>query len=587
MFHKVQTKILLLISAITIIVVGSLAVFRANEFTNASMLLEDRKNEKLSILANSIKNLESGIANIVFENSYWDEMVEFTKTPDLNWAKENIDAALVSHRAQMTWVTNTELKAIYAHAAYDSLLIGSIPIPLKQFNVIKDSLGFTHFYFALNGNVFSVYGAPIQPTADINRVSQPSGYYFIARTLDRSYADELEGFVPDSIEIIMGKHLPAIQSGGSVIVVKHAIKDAYGEVIAYVILKSNQPFFDLFLQTKQREFYFVLVISLGIVLLIALFLFFTVRRPLHNIEKALIENDEKYIATMLEGHSEFSTISRLIAGHFKQSEELKRTMLLAEQSNKLKSSLLSNMSHELRTPMNGIIGFSQLIESAATDTNIIDMAKGIGSSALRLTETFDAIVRLADLESDFAKEFILEDYSLHHLIPTVAKRFEQMARDKALLFDIKIEKHVHGRIEKSFFRQSLSYLIDNALKFTHRGGIVIVLTQNEQKEIEIQVIDSGIGIAKENLDMIFEEFRQISEGYSRSFEGSGLGLTLAKKMVSLMSGRIEVESELGKGSKFSLVLPYYPDINEISEETLRFIEEMHASNNSEDSNNKD
>lgn len=581
MFHKVQTKILLLISAITLIVVASLAVFRANEFTHASMLLEDRKNEKAKVLSNSIMNLESSIANIVFENSYWDEMVEFTKKRDELWAKENINSAIVSIGAQITWVTNTNLQTVYVHAAYDSLLIGSVPISLNQFNTIKDSLGFTHFYFALNGNVFTVYGAPIQPTADFDRVTPAYGYYFIARALDEEYAKDLMGFVSDSVQFIIGDQTKGLEANGSEIVIYHPIKDAYGAIIAQILLRSYQPFFDLFLQTKQREFYFVLSISLGIVLLIALFLFFTVRRPLRNIEKALIENDEKYIAKMLEGHSEFSTISRLIAGSFKQSEELKQTMLLAEQSNKLKSSLLSNMSHELRTPMNGIIGFSQLIESVATDSKVVDMAKGIESSALRLTETFDAIVRLADLESDVSKEFILEDYSLHHLIPTVAKRFEQMAKDKALLFDIKIEKHLHGRIEKSFFRQSLSYLIDNALKFTHRGGILIVLTQNDKKEIEIQVIDSGIGIAKENLDMIFEEFRQISEGYSRSFEGSGLGLTLAKKMVELMNGRIEVESELGKGSKFSIVLPYLAELNEVSEETLRFIEEMHSHNNSE------
>jgi PAS domain S-box-containing protein len=239
--------------------------------------------------------------------------------------------------------------------------------------------------------------------------------------------------------------------------------------------------------------------------------------------------------------------------------ELKRALDCAEEANKLKFNLLSNMSHELRTPLTGIIGFSSLLRDELIDTDHVQITDKILKSSKRLLITLNSVLNLAEIESGnypiSLTEFNLSTYTKYFLI-----NYDQNAAEKNLTFDIEvIDDEIYAIGDENLFKQILVHITDNAIKFTNVGGVKVQVTSREDEQgspqAVINVIDTGIGICNEDKTKIFREFRQLSEGIRRNFEGSGLGLSVAKKMIKLMKGDIFVESVLNQGSTFSIVLP--------------------------------
>ena len=230
----------------------------------------------------------------------------------------------------------------------------------------------------------------------------------------------------------------------------------------------------------------------------------------------------------------------------------------AEEMNRLKSNFLANMSHELRTPMGGIIGFTRIIKDNYKDDDIQEMSGLILQSGSRLMETLNLILDLSRIEA--GKTF--DEYGEFDIIDTtkdVIEKYSKEANEKNLfikaIFRTDSIKIVH---DERLFYQSVSNLISNAIKFTATGGITVEIFEEHFQDRDyaiINVIDTGIGIPEYNLNVIWEEFRQASEGLNRSYEGIGLGLTVAKMFIDKMKGEISVESIVGKGSTFTIRIP--------------------------------
>lgn len=257
----------------------------------------------------------------------------------------------------------------------------------------------------------------------------------------------------------------------------------------------------------------------------------------------------------------------------KSEEELIKAKTHAEEASKLKTSLLSNMSHELRTPMNGILGFAEIIMEESTDAYFKELAHYIQISGRRLMKTLNSIMEFSQLEA--GSEIVnYDDMDLIQEIQLVINSFIPLANQKNLYLNFVHDKAtIPIYSDKNFIQQIITNLIDNALKFTSWGGVTVEagLERVEGKNIvEIKVIDSGIGIGKEYRDLVFEEFRQISEGHKRNYEGSGLGLPLTKKMVNLLKGKIIFESIPGRGSIFNVILPVLsnPSIDETEKKSV-------------------
>ena len=249
------------------------------------------------------------------------------------------------------------------------------------------------------------------------------------------------------------------------------------------------------------------------------------------------------------------SIFRDITAYKKLINETLQAKEKAEEMNKVKSYFFANMSHELRTPLVGILGFADIIREELEDRpDLQNMAELITKSGQRLHETLNLILSLSKLESGKLEIKISEENIIPH-IKTSFNIFEQAANKKGLQYNLQLpDKEVICRIDPNLIHNVLNNLINNAIKFTSKGSVTVRLDVSHSTA-RIQVIDTGIGIPKENQSVIWEEFRQVSEGLNRSFEGTGLGLTIVKKFTTLMGGRVSLESEKDKGSTFILEFP--------------------------------
>jgi signal transduction histidine kinase len=226
----------------------------------------------------------------------------------------------------------------------------------------------------------------------------------------------------------------------------------------------------------------------------------------------------------------------------------------AEEMDRLKTTFLSNMSHELNTPMSGIIGFSELLLSEMDNKNHREMAKIIYKSGKRLNETLNSILDLSKIESQ-KLDLKLSSIDLVTMIQEFKYAFSDAVNKKGLKFSVSFEQEkVFINSDLNIIHKVLYNIIDNSVKYTNEGEVTINVSETTENAV-IKVTDTGIGIPQENLNQIFEPFRQGSEGLNRKFEGMGLGLTITRKYIELLGGKLNIESEYGSGTVIEIVLP--------------------------------
>ncbi len=239
----------------------------------------------------------------------------------------------------------------------------------------------------------------------------------------------------------------------------------------------------------------------------------------------------------------------------KMEEALEIAKDKAEEMNRVKASFFSTMSHELRTPMTGILGFAELLQSSLNDPEHKKMAGVIRGAGERLLDTLNMILDVSKIEAD-KLEIKSRKCNLSELVSETAELFRHSAEEQNLYFRTEIARDVYANVDEKLYRQAVSNLIKNAIKFTKDGGVKISLkTDKVSGNAVFNIADTGIGIPADMLDLIFEPFRQVSEGWGRKSEGTGLGLSITRKFIEKMGGEIKVESELNVGSAFSVIFP--------------------------------
>ncbi|MEM7509470.1 MAG: ATP-binding protein [Bacteroidota bacterium] len=244
-------------------------------------------------------------------------------------------------------------------------------------------------------------------------------------------------------------------------------------------------------------------------------------------------------------------------------EELISAMEAAESATKAKSEFLSNMSHELRTPMNAVVGITNLLLSGEPRTDQQEYLKTLLASAEQLLGLINDILDFSKIETG-AITFESIDFNLVQLLDDVERVMKFKAEEKELALSFSVDKQTPTWLKGDYFRlkQVFINLIGNAVKFTDKGGIKVLASpefpeaSDDPISIKFQVIDTGVGIAKDKLGTIFEQFSQENESITRKFGGTGLGLSITQQLIVLQEGKIWVESELGKGSTFLFTLPF-------------------------------
>jgi signal transduction histidine kinase/DNA-binding response OmpR family regulator/HAMP domain-containing protein len=240
-----------------------------------------------------------------------------------------------------------------------------------------------------------------------------------------------------------------------------------------------------------------------------------------------------------------------------QNIELDMQKREVEEANRLKSEFLSNMSHELRTPLNSIMALSRTLTMQAKDkisseeNKYLEIIERNGKNLLTL---INDILDLSKIEAG-KLEIALQTFSINSIIQNIKENLSSIAKEKEIKIYLELADNlpkIESDPEKVY--QILQNVIDNAVKFTQKGSVTISADTDENQMV-IKVIDTGIGVSQEELPYVFEEFRQADGSTSRQFGGTGLGLAIVHKLMNRLRGKIEVQSELGKGSIFTIYLP--------------------------------
>ncbi|NOY05741.1 MAG: PAS domain S-box protein [Chlorobi bacterium] len=251
-------------------------------------------------------------------------------------------------------------------------------------------------------------------------------------------------------------------------------------------------------------------------------------------------------------------ILRDITDRRRKEKELKEAKERAERSDKFKDAFIANISHEIRTPLNVILGYTSVIADAFSEHFSEEAApflENIENAGMRLMHTVDSIVNISRMQVGDLP-FKVSPVDINVLVEQVIESMRDLARQKQLELHFKSALNSVA-INGDAFLLSLVFenVIDNAIKYTNSGSVTLHLFQNRDGSVIIEVLDTGIGISKEYLPFIFEPYTQEEIGYSRTYEGIGLGLTLSRKVIELHKGKISVYSEKDQGTTLTISFP--------------------------------
>jgi signal transduction histidine kinase len=272
------------------------------------------------------------------------------------------------------------------------------------------------------------------------------------------------------------------------------------------------------------------------------------------IEKAKLYEQLKHASDELERKIQAAT-----ADIAQQNELLRRQAIELEQASELKSQFLANMSHEFRTPLNAMLGYTSMLLQGVAGTIEQPVRRQLGrieSNGRHLLTIINEILDISRIEAG-RMPLQVSRFAVPELISEVKAELEPIIMRSKLTVTLDIPKDLKPVVtDRQKVKQIVLNLLSNALKFTHQGGVTISARRNgRDRALILSVADSGIGIAPADQERIFEDFRQLDNSPTRAYGGTGLGLSICRRLAQMLGGGLAVDSQLGKGSTFTVTLP--------------------------------
>ncbi|MBE6845371.1 MAG: response regulator [Ruminococcus sp.] len=310
------------------------------------------------------------------------------------------------------------------------------------------------------------------------------------------------------------------------------------------------------------------IICISIGQFVSFFLTYVTDENIHNFKKLCLFHILPNALTVFAVAMIFNMLSKRTAKILtnlsetyqkaRENDALRQEKMIAENANKAKSDFLANMSHEIRTPINAIIGMNEMVLRESEKQTVLEYASNIQAASNTLLSTVNDILDFSKIESG-KMEIIVSEYNLGKVLNDVITMIEVKAKQKNLTFSVHVDENIPEKLigDEIRIKQVLINLLNNAVKYTPNGFIELEIkgstdANSDTVNLEMAVKDSGIGIQKENLAAMFEGFQRFDIIKNRHIEGSGLGLAITHKIITMMQGRIDVDSVYGEGSVFTI-----------------------------------
>lgn len=502
--------------------------------------------------------------------TFWDEFVKAVQTSDTAWSDVNLRPALSAFNTDGCWVYNLAKQRVYSAYSPGVPSLDQLNVPPEVMDRLNEGSHTTTFFIRTPHGPLQIYAATIHLTADSARKGKVYGYFFSLKLWDEEELNQTQRLTGASVKLLSpAQHqllgdVQDIDAGATSFAIPLA--DASGQPVSFLQFNYRNAYVGLINQWSVRSAQGFSVLAALSFLLLLYVLVQWVLRPLQRITTALNTNDSSVLIDLKSENSEFGLVSRLIDDSFIQRSQVVQALRdksnaeeKAIAANKAKSEFLANMSHEIRTPMNGVMGMADLLLEQDLPQSSLECVSIIRNSS-------DALLRILNDVLDFSKieagklDIEETEFDLRDVLEEVAELLAISAFDKGVELACLVSESVPSPVcgDPTRIRQVLLNLVGNAIKFTSNGGVVISATAELVDGVahtRIFVHDTGVGIAPERQQAIFDSFTQADGTTTRKFGGTGLGLTVSKGIIELMGGSVTLDSILGEGSTFTVRLP--------------------------------
>lgn len=549
LFNTFYGKIIGFILSVGIIFLILFVILVFYKYKQENLILNTSEQKYISDMNALFDMKSSQMSKSLFDYTFWDEFVTAINENDTNWYKENIEFSSEVYDFDYACVYNKNFEVVYEQ--YNTNSIDSNLISDETIRHLYKTR-FADFFLNTNGKIVEVCAASVHPSSDPRHdKTEPQGYLLVVREFDQKYISELEKICASNIcltssasDTIIGRYTLEFRKGLSGWDGKPA-----GWIVFQRILELNSGVTQVVIYTM---FFFVL-------LTLIIFLVFArrwINRPLKLVTEILKTGNPEAVAFLKESPAEFGRIGFLFDDHIRQKQELQEAKERAEKSDRLKSAFLANMSHEIRTPMNSILGFSGLLEEETSEIVRTQYLKIIQTNGDNLMKLIDDLMDLSKIEAGDLK-MRYSNFSINGL-------FEELNE----VFLNEMEKRKRSEVQLNFqlpngdltiysdpyrIKQVLSNLLTNSVKFTVLGNISFDC-KKVNDEFIFSVSDTGTGIPEKDQEKIFGRFTKFNYN-SLNSEGSGIGLSIVEKIVTMLGGRVWFKSQVGEGSCFYFSIP--------------------------------
>jgi signal transduction histidine kinase/CheY-like chemotaxis protein len=575
---KIHHRFLIFLLVSIAVYAVALHVLRGGAERIGGTLLDLELHEQATHLGQVIDLERAPLEKGIYDNTFWDDMVAFVFRPKAEWAKENIDQGFPNFGVQFVWVYDANLRPVYAMPS-TRLDPAQVQLSSDELRAAVGGSWFEHFYAERSGGeLIEYFTAPIQPSADNERHTPPQGFLVGARRIDQPYLNRIGSITGSAVAVEAPVAEPRLNRAdpttGSIDVFV-PLADLHGA--PRMLLHAHRVNDGLHLLRSSLDRYHAIYLGFAAIFLglLAVFIFTWVRIPLQRISESLDRQDLAPVARYLDTRHEFGTLARLIRSFFQQREALVTELEMhkqyeahlreardqADAGARAKANFLSVMSHELRTPLNGVIGLTSLLLDEDPRPDQTENLTALKYSAESLLALINDVLDINKME---AGKLVLEqrEIDLPASIDNLIRVFAPQARAKRLALKGEVAPDIPKWVMGDALRlsQVFTNLLANAFKFTEEGSVTLAAAVAGESEdrvrIAFRVADTGIGIAPEKQAQVFEVFTQAESDTARRYGGTGLGLTIVKKVLELMGSTISFESAPGQGSTFKFEVSF-------------------------------